>query len=281
MLSIDGSAGFLGAQRTLTATLWDLNGSLQRLATGRRINRGADDPAGLIAGTNLGAVLRGLEAEVRSMQRADTVANVAEGALSSTADQLADANALAVSAANTAGMSDEERQALQMEMDAILSTVDRTAATTSFNGDPLLDGTATITAGGTTLDLDSASTGDLGAVEIDGETYTLADVGSGGPLNLADGDVEKAQLVIKAAISDVATARGEVGSFQRHALGSGIESAQTSFINTASAYAQVMDTNYAAETMRMNRAMVLQQASLGVLSMYASMQSSILQLLDN
>jgi flagellin len=281
MLSIYGSAGFLTAQRTFTANLWDLNSSLQKLATGNRINRGSDDPAGLIAGTQLGAVLRGLEAEVRSMQRADTVANVAEGGLSSTADQLSDANALAVSAANTAGMSEEERQALQMEMDAILSTIDRTASNTSFNGDPLLDGTATITAGGTTLELDSASTGDLGAVEIDGETYTLADVGSGGSLNLVDGDVEKAQLVIKAAISDVATARGELGSFQRHSLNSGIENAQTSFINTASAYSQIMDTDYAAETMKMNRAMVLQQASLGVLSMYASMQSSILSLLGN
>jgi flagellin len=208
------------------------------------------------------------------------VANVAEGALSSTSDQLSDANALAVSAANTAGMSDEERGALQMQMDSILATVDRTATNTTFNGDPLLDGTATISAGGSSVDLDSASTGDLGEVEIEGKTYTLADVGSGGALNLVDGDVEKAQLVIRAAISDVATARGELGSFQRHSLGAGIENAQTNIINTAAARSQIMDTDYAAETMKMNRAMVLQQASLGALQMFASMQNSILALLD-
>jgi flagellin len=281
MLNLYGTAGYLTAQRTYTANLWNLNGSLERLATGNRINRASDDPAGLIAGTQLGSVLRGLEAEVRSMQRADHVANVAEGALSATADQLSDANALAVSAANTAGMSAEEREALQMQMDSILAAVDRTAATTTFNGDPLLDGTATITAGGTSLHLGSASTGDLGEVEIDGETYTLADLGSGGPLNLVDGDVEKAQYVIRAAISDVATARGELGSFQRHTLGAGIETAQTNFINTASARSQIMDTDYAAETMKANRAMVLQQASLVTLSMFASMQSSILKLLEN
>jgi len=280
MLNIFGASSFLTAQRMFTTNTLALNTALERLATGSRINRGSDDPAGLIAGTKLGAVLKGLEAEVRSMQRADHVANVAEGALSSTSDQLSDANALAVSAANTAGMSDEERGALQMQMDSILATVNRTATNTTFNGDPLLDGTATISAGGSSVDLDSASSGDLGEVEIDGETYTLADVGSGGALNLVDGDVEKAQLVIRAAISDVATARGELGSFQRHSLGAGIENAQTNIINTAAARSQIMDTDYAAETMKMNRAMVLQQASLGALQMFASMQNSILALFD-
>ncbi|MHC4305037.1 MAG: flagellin [Planctomycetota bacterium] len=280
MFNIFGASSYLTAQRVFTTNTWALNTSMERLATGRRINRGSDDPAGLIASTKLGAVLKGLEAEVRSMQRADHVANVAEGALSSTADQLSDANALAVSAANTAGMSDEERQALQMQMDSILATVDRTATNTTFNGDPLLNGTATISAGGSSLDLDSASTGNLGEVEIDGETYTLADVGSGGALNLVDGDAEKAQFVIRAAISDVATARGELGSFQRHSLGAGIENAQTNIINTAAAQSQIMDTDYAEETMKMNRAMVLQQASLGALQMFASMQNSILALFD-
>jgi flagellin len=280
MLNIFGASSFLTAQRMFTTNTLALNAALERLATGNRINRGSDDPAGLIAGTKLGAVLKGLEAEVRSMQRADHVANVAEGALSSTSDQLSDANALAVSAANTAGMSDEERGALQMQMDSILATVNRTATNTTFNGDPLLDGTATISAGGSSVDLDSASTGDLGEVEIDGKTYTLADVGSGGALNLVDGDVEKAQLVIRAAISDVATARGELGSFQRHSLGAGIENARTNIINTAAARSQIMDTDYAAETMKMNRAMVLRQASLGALQMFASMQNSILALFD-
>jgi flagellin len=280
MFSFNGASGFLTAQRVFATNAWALNTSMARLATGQQINRGADNPAGLIAGSLLGSALKTLEAEVRSMQRADSVTNVAEGALSSTADQLSDANALAVSAANTAGMSNEEREALQMEMDSILATIDRTAANTTFNGDPLLDGTATISAGGSSLDIDSASSADLGAVEIDGETYTLADVGSGGDLNLVDGDVEKAQLVIRAAISDVATARGQIGSFQKHSLGAGIETAQTNFINTAAARSQIMDTDYAAETMRMNRALVLQQASLGALQMFASVQSSILALLE-
>jgi flagellin-like hook-associated protein FlgL len=280
MFNINGSSTSLTAQRIFSTNTKALNTSLERLATGRRINRGADDPAGLIASEMLGAVLKGLEAEVRSMQRADNVLNVAEGALGSTSDLLVEANGLAVTAANSAGMSPEERQAIQMQIDSILETVDRTASTTTFNGQPLLDGTATVSAGGASVDIDSASTGNLGEVEIDGETYTLADVGSGGALNLIDGNVEGAQMSIQAAIGQVATARGALGSFQRHGLEAGIANAQTAFINTAAARSQVLDTNYAQETLSLSRSIVFQQASLGAIQMFASMQSSILALLD-
>ena len=110
MFGINGSTTSLTALRTLSNNTRALNTSLERLATGRQINRGADNPAGLIASENLGAVLKGLEAEVRSMQRADNVANVAEGALASTSDLLIEAKGLAVTAANSAGMSIEELQ---------------------------------------------------------------------------------------------------------------------------------------------------------------------------
>jgi flagellin len=280
MFSINGATGFLTAQRMHATNARTVNASLEKLATGKRINRAADDPAGLIISENLGAALKALEAETRSMQRADHVANVAEGALGSTADLLVEANGLAVAAANSAGMSGEEKAAIQMQLDSILATVDRVAGTTTFNGDPLLDGTATISAGGASVDIDSASTGNLGEVDIDGETYTLADVGSGGALNLVDGNVEGAQQAIRAALSQVATARGQIGSFQKHSLGAGIANAQTTFINTAAARSLILDTDYAVETVNLNRAMVLQQASLGALKMYASAQSDVLALLE-
>ena len=79
MLSINTSTSLMTAQRMFDINSRSIFKSLERLATGQRINRASDDPAGLISSENLRATLAVLESEVRSMQRADNVANVAEG----------------------------------------------------------------------------------------------------------------------------------------------------------------------------------------------------------
>ena len=77
---------------------------------------------------------------------------------------MAEANALVVANANSAGLSDEERQANQAQIDSILASVDRIAGSTSFTGNTLLDGTASITAGSATFDIASARSSDIGEV---------------------------------------------------------------------------------------------------------------------
>ena len=150
MQPINPSRSSLNAQRALTSINRQWLQSLQRVSTGQRINRAADDPSGLIASENLRAVLADLEAESDSLQRVDHVASTADAAIGEMSDLLTEARGLAVAAANTAGVSDEERQALQMELDSVISSIDRMAQSTSFNGDRLLDGTATLTANGVT-----------------------------------------------------------------------------------------------------------------------------------
>src|SRR5688572_8933966 len=80
--------------------------SMEKLATGLRINRGADDPAGLIASEDLRAALKMLDAETRAMERTDMVANVADGALGEMSELLSNANAAEVATANSGGLSD-------------------------------------------------------------------------------------------------------------------------------------------------------------------------------
>lgn len=281
MTSINTSTSLMIAKRMHDINLRDIVTSLERLATGRRINRGSDDPAGLIASENLMATLKALEAEGRSLQRSDHVANVADGAMASVSDLLVEANGLAVAAANSAGMSDEERQAIQMQLDSTLDTIDRIAGTTTFNGDPLLDGTATITAGDTSVDIPSTYTGSLGETDIDGTTYTLADLRSGGSLNVVNGDVSGAQQVIKAALNDVTTARGTLGSFQRYTVGARLEAIGVAMENTAAANSLIRDTDYAEETVNLNRSMLLQQASLTAIGIITAQRSSILALLGD
>ena len=130
----------LRANFALNRNVFRLNTSLNRLATGLRINRGADDPAGLISSQNLLSHLRGLEAASSNIDRAHAVLGVAESGMSEVGSLLRDLNGLVVSAANTAGMSKGERQALQMQANSILQAIDRLGGSTSFAGSKQLDG---------------------------------------------------------------------------------------------------------------------------------------------
>ncbi len=279
MTGIGLTRTLLTAQRSFATNTRSLAGSLERLSTGKRINRGSDDPAGLITSQNLLAVLATLGAEERSLQRSDHGATVADGALGTTGDLLAQANALVVANANSAGLSDAERQANQMQLDSILASVNRTASSTSFNGQNLLDGSATITAGGVELALQSISTGNLGGVVIDGETYTLADLSGGGSLNIVDGNTEGAQLAISAAINEISTMRGRLGALQRNTIHAGIESRKIAIENTAAANSQISDTDFASELVNLRRAQLLQGASLAALKLTIGAQSGVLALL--
>ena len=279
MLSFDGGSTLLTAQRILGTTSRSIFQSMEKLATGQRINRGSDDPAGLVASENLRAALVGLESRVRSLLRTDQVANVADGALAGTSDLLIEANGLAVTAANSAGLSDGEKQAIQMQIDSILATVDSTAGNTTFNGDPLLDGTATLSAGGTSVDLPDAHSSNLGATDIDGTTYTLADLRSGGALNLVDGDISAAQQVIRNSITEVASARGRIGSFQRHSIGASLGGMQAGMENLAAANSVIRDTNFAVQTAVLNRSLVLHEAAIKAIRIMVPLQQSILDLI--
>ncbi len=140
MSRINTNVTSLIAQRVLGQNNKSLNTSLERLSTGLRINRGADDPAGLIASQNLRAEKASLSAAIKNAERADQVVNIAEGGLDEVSGLLNELQALVTSTANTAGLSNEEREANQLQIDSILQTIDRVASSTSFQGSKLLNG---------------------------------------------------------------------------------------------------------------------------------------------
>ena len=269
----------LTAQRTYAANAKSLAGTLEKLSTGQRINRGKDDPAGLITSENFRAVLAALDAETRSLQRVDSVANVAESALSEISGLLVEATGLAVASANTAGFSDAERAANQMELDSIVFAINRIANSTSFNGDRLLDGTATLSAGGASITISSAAASALGEIDIDGTTHTLIDVASGGSLNIANGDLEGTLQTIRAAMNQVATQRGTIGAFQKNTVASQISTNQVAFENVAAANSLIRDTDYAKQTAALSRAQVLNQSSIGVMSMINFIRQQVMNAL--
>ncbi|MEX2672682.1 MAG: flagellin [Phycisphaeraceae bacterium] len=128
------------AQRSLGQQNSSLNDSLQRLSTGLRINRGADDPAGLIASENLRSEKTSISSAISNAERADQVMNIAEGGLTEVSSLLNNLQGLVTQSANDAGLSGEEKEANQLQIDSILQTIDRVAGSTSFQGQKLLNG---------------------------------------------------------------------------------------------------------------------------------------------
>lgn len=118
----------------------DLQLRLERLSTGLRINRGRDDPAGLIASETLRSEIRGISQAVENSQRAINVITTAEGALNEISSLLLDMRALINHAANEGAISGTELQADQLQIDSLLEAIDRIANTTQFGGEKLLNG---------------------------------------------------------------------------------------------------------------------------------------------
>jgi len=172
MTQINTNTASMLAQRVLAMQNKSLTISLERLSTGMRINRGKDDPAGLIASENLRAEKKAISSAIANAERAEQVVNVAEGGLQEIQNLLVELQALVSASANEAGLSVEEKDANQLQIDSILQTIDRLANDTSFQGTKLLNGSFDYTVQGiastlTDVQVNSARVPDAGALNVD------------------------------------------------------------------------------------------------------------------
>lgn len=140
MSRVNTNVNSIISQRVLASQTKGLEGTLQKLSTGLRINRAKDDPSGLIASENLRAEKTAISQAINNGERADNVVSIAEGGLIEIQDQLRNLEGLVDSASSAAGLSDEERAAIQLQVDGILGSIDRIADQTSFQGVKLLNG---------------------------------------------------------------------------------------------------------------------------------------------
>ncbi len=172
MSRINTNVSSMIAQRTLGMQNRALFISLERLSTGLRINRGKDDPAGLIASEALRSEKRAISAAIGNAELAEQVVNVAEGGMQEIYNLLLDLQSLVAATANEAGISAEEKDANQLQIDSILQTIDRLANDTTFNGLKLLNGnfdytTSGVSANITDLTINSARLSDKAGSFID------------------------------------------------------------------------------------------------------------------
>jgi len=140
MARINTNVASMLAQSNLKRSYQELDLRLERLSTGLRINRGSDDPAGLIASERLRSELSGIQKAISNSERASSVIATTEGALTEVADLLNSIKGLIIEAANTGGMSDEEIAANQLQIDSAIDSITRISNTTNFAGLQLING---------------------------------------------------------------------------------------------------------------------------------------------
>lgn len=165
----------VNAYRNLSTNNMSLGKSLEKLSSGFRINRAADDAAGLVISQNLRAQVGGLRQATRNAQDGISVVQTAEGALSEVHNILGRMRDLSVQAANTGSNDSDARSAAQAEITALTAEVNRISDQTAFGGQNLLDGTYGQTAGAVSgFDADNSIVVDgSSSLVVDGETVTL------------------------------------------------------------------------------------------------------------
>src|SRR3954466_8831809 len=142
-LRVNNNIAALNAYRNLSVTDGQMSKSLEKLSSGFRINRAADDAAGLAISEGLRSQIGGLKVAVRNTQDGISVVQTAEGALTETHSILQRMRDLSVQASNAGGINDDAKGNIQSEIVQLKSELDRIANTTTFNGKKLLDGTFT------------------------------------------------------------------------------------------------------------------------------------------
>jgi len=253
MTRVGSTSGMLTLMRNLLAARQLTRTTTEQMSTGLRINRASDDPAGLIASEQLRSEIVALEGQMAGARRAIHRTATADGALGQAQSLLVEIRGALTTVANSGGMSDEEVAANQLLVDEAISSINRIAGGTEFNGEPLLDGT----------DGFSVFASDLG----DAATGYLDTLVSGGTNDLAGGNFAEAAEVVVAAISQVSVQRGRLGAEQVSGLETQLRALENTRINVMEAESMIRDTDYAVTMAENVRAQILEEACLSVLAM--------------
>ncbi|CAN7447058.1 flagellin [Microbacterium sp. LjRoot45] len=271
-MQINTNVSALNAYRNLSNTQNDLSKSLEKLSSGLRINRAADDAAGLAISEGLKSQIGGLNVAARNAQDGISVIQTAEGALTEVHSILQRVRDLAVQAGNDSNNADS-RSAIKTEIDALGSELTRLASSTNFNGIKLLSGGSTLTfqvgAGATAAEdqiaislTDFATLGaTVGALTVDTSANALTTI-----------------TAIDTQITAVSTARASYGALQNR-FESTINSLNVSAENLSAANSRIRDTDMASEMVKYTASNILSQAGTAMLAQANQSNQGVLQLL--
>lgn len=272
-LSVNTNVASLTAQSNLSKSTSRMQTSMERLSTGLKINKAADDSAGLVISELQRKGISGLTGAIRNIERGVNAVQTAESALGEVNDLLLKVRSLAIDSANAATQDTSSLAANQAEVTKLLASITRISDTTKFGTKALLDGTYT------------AQQFQIGAFSGDNTTLTIAD-SDATTLAIDTIDVttvagaNSAITSIDAAISTVSTARGALGAFQSGTLEATRNNNVSQLLNMQQAEAGLRDTDYQKEIATFTNEQIRQQVASTVLGLANQASQSIVSLLQ-
>jgi flagellin len=274
---INTNVAALNTLRTLARTETALTRSIGRLSSGFRINRAADDAAGLAIANQLKADLGAMRQASRNAEQANSLMQVAEGGATGIQDILVRLKELA-SQASSDNVDDTGRARIDIEFQEMLLEIDRIADSTEFSGTALLDGS------GVTLDfiVGASSTIANDTISITSFDLTSATLGvTGGAFSdvTSKANAQGMLPLIDAAITAVSDVFAELGANQNR-LDIALNQARITIENTQAAESVIRDTDMAAEVAELTKYQILSQAGTSVLAQANLQAQSVLALLQ-
>jgi flagellin len=258
--SIRTNVGSLDAQRNLFNSSSMLNDSFSKLSSGFRITKAGDDAAGLGISVNLNAQIRSFNQGNRNAQDAQSLMQTAEANLNQTTELLTRMRELAMQSASS-GVGNTERGYIQTENSALITEIDRIANAAEYNGQALLNTSATTL----TFQIGIRNVAANDRISVNTLDATAATLGVAGLDLSTQAGAQAALATIDAGISAVSLARSTFGAAGNR-LSSVIQSIQASSESLSAANSRIRDVDVAEETSKMARTQVMMQAGVSVLA---------------
>jgi flagellin len=283
-LSINNNIAAFNAYRNLSVTQGQMSKSLEKLSSGFRINRAADDAAGLAISEGLRSQIGGLKVAVRNAQDGISVVQTAEGALNETQAILQRMRDLSVQASNGGSQDTSAQAAANTEFQQLNKELDRIANTTAFGATKLLSGsysgTFQVGANNSTneqINVDLTTSGALSGLTITGlDSSGLATSSAALTSTTA---AQAAIDTLDTALKDVSTVRANLGAYQNR-FEHTINNLNVAVENVTASESRIRDTDMAQEMVMFTRSQILSQAGTAMLAQANQAPQSVLKLLQ-
>ena len=280
-MRINNNIGALNTQRQAGINNNAVANRLEKLSSGKRINRAADDAAGLAISEKMRTSILGTMTASRNTQDAISLIQVAEGGLQSIQSMLQRGRELVVQSANGTNDDGVDRAALQNEFENIVAEIDDTSGTAQFNGMNVLDGSGgpiTVQAGPNaedTVDIDINAMSAAQLLGFEGDEYNAAT-----DANVATGVAASAAIdTVDNAVNDISMQRAELGAIQNR-LEFRMQALDIQAENATAARSRINDTDMARTMTELTTRNILQQASNAMLAQANARPQNILGMLS-
>jgi len=279
-MRINNNITALNSHRNYTINGGRLGGNIERLSSGFRINRAADDAAGLAISESMRTQIRGLRMASRNAQDGISLVQTAEGALQSSHNILQRIRELTIQAASDVNEdgATNERGMIQTEINQLLSEIGDISVETEFNGQAILDGT--LTAFEIQVGANEGQIIEINLVNLSAIHATLAGA-IGNNIGMTGSTVSAISALVSnidVAIDAVSLARATLGA-QQNRLEFKIQNLDNTAENLQAAESRIRDTDMAAAMTEFTRNNIMFQASTAMLAQANAMPQSVLQLL--